>query len=485
MPSQRSQDEIRPATDEEIKRLLNRKPNLPSEQWDVYRQETRGDAESDPATEGMFDVLLGLVPFGKVFGTGAREANIAASKYGRNKLRELRKIEAAENLAKKMEPKTSTIREKLRVERLPTEKHTPEELEKWHNWAAYKQTEEGELVTPRHETPKQKEADRLRGVLKASTRTQYRRNPDTGEMELLLHRGVGPAELNKRMVDDMFTVDESLASMTPNKDIASDFASEYAGGQGSGTIVSAWVPESRVRSIPRQTGYRSRFAKLPEEIDSVIGDIPNDVMHYETIVGPGKYEPIPDTLFSTSKEPLKVSQAKELLDRDIKYLRGASEALWKFKPNNYLLDVPKTFSEFVDKELGPKGKTKLMAGMVKGNHISALDSIDNLFSEYKNRVDNINMAHTIVKSRVGVNDMNPHPVESSMVRNMAQWLRKKNPDFVEALKETVSASGGLQGTGLQGVTQLMRKRHPEMEDTVKEFEQIMEHMSDLAMKRYK
>lgn len=65
--------EIRNMTPEELQRFERWKANQPSlmDQWDMVRQQERGDAETDPASEALFDTLT---PGGGFFDTIAAKA---------------------------------------------------------------------------------------------------------------------------------------------------------------------------------------------------------------------------------------------------------------------------------------------------------------------------------------------------------------------------------------------------------------------------
>lgn len=401
-------DTIRKATDEEMKRLWDKTPDLPSQRWDIYNQETRGDAEVDPITEGIYDALLGFVPFGKLFSRGAHEAVSKVHKAGVDKVRNIRKVEATANKAAKAEarvPATSELKKMTKVERFPAQKHDPEDLKKWYEWAAYDKTTNGSesvLTTPRNMTPVQKPQDKMRGVLKAASRTKYRRNPETGEMELMLHRGMGSSEIQDRLAKQgKFIVDESMASMTPKREIADMFASGYSKPEmyGRGVAIAAWVPSSKIRAVPRQTGYRAR------DLDSVsvkkkIGNIPETNKEFEIIVEPGEYDLA--KYYGPNQADMSLGDT----------LRGIKE------------ESDKVFSKYHPLYVNPEAK----------------DKFDLVFPEFKKFSD---FAVNEMKSKNGMRKIveNYRKQGRSQVAAMAETASYEYRDFVNSLKDITSISG--------------------------------------------
>lgn len=108
----------------------------------------------------------------------------------------------------------------------------------------------------RDELPTMPEQARFRGAHKLHSKTESRLNPQTGEREFLLHRGVGPEEYEQHASDgDRGLIGRKL-SWTPKHAVANSFAIEYAdeaeNPDYSPTVVSAWIPESQIVTIPNQ-----------------------------------------------------------------------------------------------------------------------------------------------------------------------------------------------------------------------------------------
>ncbi len=132
---------------------------------------------------------------------------------------------------------------------------------------------------------------RLRALHHLSARTRVRQNPETGEHEFLLHRGMSAEEYRhstnpvnithdkvisgNKKPDGMINHSEST-SWTPRYDLARMFAYDYAGGDLTEpgykkginmNIASAWVPASAIAMIPKQYGALDTAADLHEPED--------------------------------------------------------------------------------------------------------------------------------------------------------------------------------------------------------------------------
>lgn len=94
--------------------------------------------------------------------------------------------------------------------------------------------------------PKLEGNARKRALLKLAANTKTRRNPETGEPEYFLHRGI--------TADDL--LDGMGNSFTPHYDVAESFAAETdeeMEGFDTG-IVSGWFPESAIHHVPKIIG---------------------------------------------------------------------------------------------------------------------------------------------------------------------------------------------------------------------------------------
>lgn len=108
-----------------------------------------------------------------------------------------------------------------------TERRT---IENWQNYATY---------GDRNKVPRLKGEGRFRALHRLHSKTQARRNPETGEREFLLHRGVGKHDDKNKIL-----------SWTADKKIAESFASTRPGTE----LRSEWIPEGRIHHVLDQVG---------------------------------------------------------------------------------------------------------------------------------------------------------------------------------------------------------------------------------------
>lgn len=90
--------------------------------------------------------------------------------------------------------------------------------------------------------------------------TSSRKNPTTGEQEFLLHRGMSDEEYGRYVHMSHVNHDDQRSSWTPVRSVAAGFTNpssmEEAGvkQQTKGKLVSAWVPQSKIVSMPKMYG---------------------------------------------------------------------------------------------------------------------------------------------------------------------------------------------------------------------------------------
>ena len=105
-----------------------------------------------------------------------------------------------------------------------------------------------------------KSNERKRAILKLSGDTPTRRGAN-GKLEFLLHRGMGPKEINATERGGTIA-NKSLSSWTPRYNIARFHAGRYTGITNSfmpdsaipKSLRSAWISEDSIHSIPKQYG---------------------------------------------------------------------------------------------------------------------------------------------------------------------------------------------------------------------------------------
>lgn len=128
-----------------------------------------------------------------------------------------------------------------------------------------------------------------RAVIDLSKKTATRRNQDTGELEFLLHRGVGNTERENAIdIPSRQTMHASHTSWTPNVAQAQHFAISRNKPNSPSGLLSAWIPQSAIATIPKHWGsYSAEDRGFPGG--------PNEYQHeHEIIIHPGNYELVHD-----------------------------------------------------------------------------------------------------------------------------------------------------------------------------------------------
>lgn len=147
------------------------------------------------------------------------------------------------------------------------------------------------------------ENPRKRALHKLAARTATRKNPQTGEREYLLHRGMEQKEYEHILhhaKPGYVNHPEDVSSWTSSPHIARGFSMDYHSNDWvkdpvtghkvrqnvPGKVVSAWVPEKHISMVPRQYGRISDMAEFWDE-NSKIPKGKNDYeAEHEVIVEP-------------------------------------------------------------------------------------------------------------------------------------------------------------------------------------------------------
>lgn len=132
-----------------------------------------------------------------------------------------------------------------------------------------------------------------RGLHRLYGKTQSRKNANTEEREVLLHRGVSIDEHNHVMKTGHLN---NLSSWTPDLDTAVSFGHNYANpdlkdsAKKNAKVLSAWVPISMIHHIPNAIGSASSDVEgiLPESITSKDMKPNHRDIEHEIIVKPHK-----------------------------------------------------------------------------------------------------------------------------------------------------------------------------------------------------
>ncbi len=133
---------------------------------------------------------------------------------------------------------------------------------------------------------------RVRALHTLSAKTAARINPETGRREFLLHRGVSPEEhrfMTERGGPGAVDHPAELSSWTPRWSTAKNFAGQYSEGYRE-HVVSAWVPEDAIHSVPKQYGDLDTPSDLYQEEDQVKPKGANAFGgEHEVVVSPGHH----------------------------------------------------------------------------------------------------------------------------------------------------------------------------------------------------
>lgn len=100
--------------------------------------------------------------------------------------------------------------------------------------------------------PRMEGHERQRALNKLTAATKTRRN-HAGEVEFLLHRGMGRQEY-KSSVGQTHVDQPQETSWTPRYMTAKNFGEQYAEMQHPPMVASAWIPEKHIHAIPKQLG---------------------------------------------------------------------------------------------------------------------------------------------------------------------------------------------------------------------------------------
>lgn len=135
----------------------------------------------------------------------------------------------------------------------------------------------------RKKVPQQKGNQLIRGISKIVARTQVRQNPTTQEHEILLHRVMGHKEHSKR-VRENYVHHANTTSWGPDLESLSAAYDNIENPR----VVSAWVPLSSIKSVPKQS-FKPDIADTGKSFKPVTMD-PDEMSAFsqenEVIVGP-------------------------------------------------------------------------------------------------------------------------------------------------------------------------------------------------------
>jgi 8-oxo-dGTP pyrophosphatase MutT (NUDIX family) len=157
---------------------------------------------------------------------------------------------------------------------------------------------------------------RLRALHRLFKLTNVRKGP-TGEREYLLHRGVSKDEHAATVVDGKHA-SVQRSSWTPKHGVAVSFARDYNkyDSEDNSHILSAWVPESRILTIPNSMNSQPRKIHrrvgniyVPDQHDTWIRPTGGLVNEEEVMVSPTKMKPLELVPNYTPSVPRPVDRA--------------------------------------------------------------------------------------------------------------------------------------------------------------------------------
>lgn len=128
--------------------------------------------------------------------------------------------------------------------------------------------QEGAVPEARDALPAMDANARMRALHHLSAKTQVRKDAN-GQREFLLHRGMGADEISRaKSPTGDYCNHDKVTSWTPKKNTARLFAMNYGDDDKYKNVISAWVHEKFIRTIPVQLGShqvgRARNELRPE-----------------------------------------------------------------------------------------------------------------------------------------------------------------------------------------------------------------------------
>lgn len=132
---------------------------------------------------------------------------------------------------------------------------------------------------------------RARALIKLAAATQTRRG-SAGDVQYLLHRGMGRLEHESVLREPGFAQHEKdRSSWTPHHKIAKDFSLDYNPyNRGTASVVSAWIPEGAIHSVPSQLGRLETGGARDYDTNDKIRGANNYADEHEVVVAPHRSE---------------------------------------------------------------------------------------------------------------------------------------------------------------------------------------------------
>ena len=258
---------LRPQLIAELKQQVDA-GNVPAQEWD-------GDPEDDPHHDAVGHALDAMDSLQNI----RKHTLIDQLKDDETHPDILKRYEfshdptvakaAQENLARRKAglAKSQQLQKGALRLRAPFNPHEEKGLETTVDWVSGNDTQAREDLLPTTG------AGRKRGLNKLRSVTQTRKNPRTGGIEYLLHRGMGNKEANLHQQGGEAHDTMSIkTSWTPHKSVAHEFAHEYTmhGDESTGHVISAWIPEHKIHSMPYMFGNDPHVHEFRNEHEVVV-----------------------------------------------------------------------------------------------------------------------------------------------------------------------------------------------------------------------
>ncbi|HBI01339.1 MAG TPA: hypothetical protein DDY18_06910 [Flavobacterium sp.] len=187
---------------------------------------------------------------------------------------------------------------------------------------------------------------RQRALLNLYKKTQTRKNPNSGELEVLLHRGMHPIEHHNTIENNNHTYDKT--SWTPNYNTAHNFAQDYFRNamenpndiqeqestygkkidMSGPKTMSSWIPVKHIHSIPMFS-----IKNQNQQDHSLRENLKNE---HEVIVNPHKLNTHQPEKNTTKNSVQSVYSQMQLKKREIIMMKGAMNRLAPFNPDKNL-----------------------------------------------------------------------------------------------------------------------------------------------------
>jgi ADP-ribose pyrophosphatase YjhB (NUDIX family)/predicted GNAT family acetyltransferase len=313
-------------------------------------------------------------------------------------------------------------------------KFDPADIPKEHRVTASRWTQSGSDLqyteADRQNIPEMQGAMRARGLQRLHAATQTRRNPETGEREFLLHRGMHEDEFNTYSKDGHIDYSGKISSWTPKEKIAQNFGSE-ANWPTKGDEykpenkhVSIWAPESAIHHVPKMLGSMDDKTDARGKMERH-GE-------FETLLKPGKYKthavaalaPMEDRWAKFSPRPVAKS---EDLDKGIKEAATAialgASALAPTHLSNAMTAPQKPAMQ-------APARIALHPDL---EHISFIESSGGKNKNHEKTTVGVNAGHTAG----GATGLMPITIQETLKKNPA--LGKKYAHLVGASHDTVTS----------------------------------------------